>query len=162
MGAVFFLRASGLFAVPERLPRKGRASGGIYACEAAAMRRASLVAHLGSSSVQEPPAAVDLRHFSLRLVVQALTSIATKKRPLLRSLFSLNNSPSAHRRVSRFPATGRGRQSGHFLETGSLYLPPAALRLFPPSANRILEFAKNTHFGGCSFFTTGGLLLYPS
>ena len=58
--------------MPERLPREGRASGGIYACEAAAMRRASLVAHLSSSSVQEPPTAVDLRHFSLRLVVQAL------------------------------------------------------------------------------------------
>ena len=38
----------------------------------------------------------------------------------------------AHRRVSRFPATVRGRQSGHFLETASLTLPPAALRRFPP------------------------------
>ena len=85
-------------------------------------------------------------------VQQALTSISTKKRPLLAVSFFVEYPSAAHRRVSRFPVTVRDRQSGHFLETGSLYLPPAALRLFPPSANRILEFAKNTHFGGCSFF----------
>ena len=32
----------------------------------------------------------------------------------------------------RFPATVRGRQSCRFLETASLYPPPAALRRFPP------------------------------
>ena len=43
----------------------------------------------------------------------------------------LARSPSAHRRVSRFPCAVRARQPGHFLETGSLTLPLAALRLLP-------------------------------
>ena len=38
-----------------------------------------------------------------------------------------------HRCVSRFPLTIRDRQSGHFLETASLFPPPAALRRFPQS-----------------------------
>ena len=150
MGAVFFARRAAFCHARAVVSVSGErvAASCLRSCR---LRHASLVAHLSSSSAQEPPAAVGLRHFSLRLVVQALTSIATKKRPLLRSLFSLNNSPSAHRRVSRFPATVRGCQSGHFLETGSLYLPPAALRLFPPSAKIYTIYPRKRPFPGIFF-----------
>lgn len=38
-------------------------------------------------------------------------------------------SPQKHRPASRFPAPKRGRKPGPFLETSSLFPPPAALRL---------------------------------
>ncbi len=49
--------------MPERLPRKGRASGGICACEAAAARHASLVAHLSSPSANRLLALTKSTHF---------------------------------------------------------------------------------------------------
>jgi len=123
------------------------AAGGLLPCPSGCRASGERVA--ASMPAKLPPRGT-LRS-SRSSVQQALTSIATKKRPLLRSLFSLNNSSSAHRRVSRFPATVRGRQSGHFLETGSLYLPLAALRLFPPSAKIHTIYPRKRPFPGIFF-----------